>query len=631
MISRVLLLSFLFLTALQTSAFDFVVRPYLQLATPTTITVMWETDESCRSIVRYGEPKYHTPSANLEFSVELQDTTLIHEVVLKNLNPESDYFYQVFSINAEGDSLISEVNTFQTSLAEDKAVTFAVFCDSQSNPEVWGKITKLAYGERPHFGLLGGDLVDFGFNKDDWVDEFFAPANQFMKHYPIYSVPGNHEHDAYFYYQYIANPAPEYRYTFNYGNIQFFMIDTDREVSPGSPQYTWLEEQIANSTAHWKIVMHHHPPYSSEENDFGDINYQKSTEGSLDTRQLVPLYEKYGIDLVIFGHIHAYERTWPIFKERVNQEKGVIYLNLGGAGGGLENASYQRPFFTHKVKKVHHFGLITAHGPTLNFEAINENGHIFDSFSLHKSEPTSVRAVDFPNPPAPIVVTEKFVFEQSMNMELRPVFENNEIRYTTDGNEPNKKSSVYDVPIELTQTATVKCASFAGENKSQTIEIPVIKQKPYTGKKKTKNRGLRYDYITLENQNGRYISDWKKLANGKIEHSGTLESFGLENIEHRKKFWGVVFKGYFYAKTDGIYSFYGHGTRQFMMKIHGEKLIEEWNEDYGIEGQVLLKQGWHPIEIYHYLGESGTPCIQLLVEGPNDIKKPLSPFLIGYD
>ena len=616
---------------LHASDFDFVVKPYLQFATPTTITVMWETNERCRSVVRYGEPKFNASSANLEFSVELEDTTFIHELVLDGLTPETHYFYQVISTNDKGDSLVSEVSTFQTSLGEDKAVAFAVFCDSQSNPEVWGKIATLAYQERPHFGILGGDLVDFGFNKDDWVDEFFAPSNQFMKHYPIYSVPGNHEHDAFLYYQYMANPDPEYMYTFNYGNIQFFMIDTDRDVSPESKQYAWLEEQLANSKAHWKIAMHHHPPYSSEENDYGDINYEKSEEGDLEVRQLVPLYEKYGVDLVIFGHIHAYERTWPIFKDRVNQEKGVIYLNMGGAGGGLENASFQRPFFTHKVKKVHHFGFITVYGPTLNFEAINVDRNIFDSFSLNKSEPTSIRTVDFPKPPAPIVVTEKLVFEEKMNLELRPVFENNKIRYTIDGSEPTEGSILYQGPIEIANSTSVKAASFSGGNMSQTIEIPVKKQKPFTGKKKVKNRGLAYEYITVENQKGRYINDWKILIDGKVEHEGTIDNFGLDSIDHRDKFWGVIYKGYFYAKTKGVYSFFGHGTRQFMMKIQGEKLIEEWNEDYGIEGQVLLKQGWHPIEIYHYVGESGTPCIQLLIEGPNDIKKPLSPFLVGYD
>jgi len=180
MLARSLLTLLILISYYSSYAFDFVVKPYLQFATPTTITVLWETDEQCRSFVQYGEPKFHHPTANLEFKVEIQDTTLIHEVVLKDLTPESDYFYQVISINSAGDTLKSEINTFQTSLADDKAIAFALFCDSQSNPETWGRIAELAYQERPNFGLLGGDLVDYGFAKDDWVDEFFAPSHQFM-------------------------------------------------------------------------------------------------------------------------------------------------------------------------------------------------------------------------------------------------------------------------------------------------------------------------------------------------------------------------------------------------------------------------------------------------------------------
>jgi hypothetical protein len=314
----------------------------------------------------------------------------------------------------------------------------------------------------------------------------------------------------------------------------------------------------------------------------------------------------------------------------VNQEKGIIYLNLGGAGGGLENASYQRPFFTHKVKKVHHFGLITVQGPTLNFQAINEEGNIFDSFSLTKTAPSSPRTVDFPNPPSPILVTENFVFEKEMKLELRPVFESNKIYYTTDGSEPSENSTLYTGPITLSATATVKAASFDGSHKSHTLSIPIAKQKPYKGKKNVKNRGLKYNYYTVENQEGRFIQNWDILENARLERSGVVEQFGLNEIEHRKDFWGLIYSGFFYAKTEGIYKFFGHSERQFAMKIHGETIIEERNEDFGIEAQVLLEEGWHPIEINYYLS-TGKPSIQLLVEGPMDVKKPLSPFLIGHD
>jgi hypothetical protein len=113
-------------------------------------------------------------------------------------------------------------------------------------------------------------------------------------------------------------PEPEYYYGFNFGNARFFMIDTNQKVNPGSVQYNWLEKELANSDAEWKFVCHHHPPYSSDENDYGNLwKTNQGNHGDLRARELVPLYEKYGVDIVWNGHIHSYERTW-----RASQGKG---------------------------------------------------------------------------------------------------------------------------------------------------------------------------------------------------------------------------------------------------------------------------------------------------------------------
>ena len=127
---------------------------------------------------------------------------------------------------------------------------------------------------------------------------------------------------------------------------QFFMIDSNKPLGPKSPQYEWLEKELAASKATWKFTCHHHPCFSSEENDYGDHN--KGAEGTKfglgdrNARQLVPLYEKYGVDIAFNGHIHLYERTWPIFEMAINQQKGVRYLTSGGGGGSLEQAAPQR-------------------------------------------------------------------------------------------------------------------------------------------------------------------------------------------------------------------------------------------------------------------------------------------------
>ena len=98
-----------------------------------------------------------------------------------------------------------------------------MYSDTQDNPEVWGRLAELGWLERPNFGVLTGDLVGRGGWLEDWLVDFFPPANVFMRRFPLFTVIGNHADDHPYYYQYMHNPPPEYRYTFRYGNAQFFI------------------------------------------------------------------------------------------------------------------------------------------------------------------------------------------------------------------------------------------------------------------------------------------------------------------------------------------------------------------------------------------------------------------------
>src|SRR6185295_17887575 len=145
-----------------------------------------------------------------------------------------------------------------------------------------------------------------------------------------------------------------------------------------SDMYNWLEQSLARSTATWKFVVHHYPPYSSYADDFGDTKMERSLLGDEDARGLVPLYEKYGVDIVFDGHIHLYERTWPIRRNKVVDHDGVIYVTTGGAGGDTEIAAPTRSWFTNTVRTVHHFCYCAINGNSLQFKAIDENGQLFD-------------------------------------------------------------------------------------------------------------------------------------------------------------------------------------------------------------------------------------------------------------
>ncbi len=312
----------------------FLVDPYLQFATQDSIIVMCETSRPTKMHVEYAEVQ------PLENKAQADAASLISEVKLEGLKPMTRYFYRVVCVDEAGEELRSELYSFRTAPKDDMPWAFAVIGDTQRNPEVTRRCAEGAYSRRPDFLLHCGDLVDDGFAKHQWLEHLFGPSSVLMSRVPTFPVIGNHERDSHWYYDYFALPKPEYHYTFTYGNAQFFMVDSNRSLKPGSPQYEWLEKELAESQATWKFTCHHHPCFSSEENDYGDhergAEDKNFTYGDTNAQKLIPLYEKHGVDIAFNGHIHYYERTWPIFAMAVNAKQGVRYITSGG-GGAVSN------------------------------------------------------------------------------------------------------------------------------------------------------------------------------------------------------------------------------------------------------------------------------------------------------
>lgn len=362
----------------QPQPLEVLVDPYLQWATKTSMTVMWETNEISTSVVHYGE------TSACKQSVSAADAK-IHEVKIPNLQTQTQFFYRVESVTAAEEKYESNVSTFQTAVHDDSPFAFAVISDTQGNPAVSSVLAKMAWAQRPNFLLHPGDLVSTGKNKDHWLNHFFPGMRPLIDRVAFFPVLGNHEQNADHYYNYVSLPEPEYYYTFKYGNTQFFMVDTNQNVGVGSKQYEWLKGELENSTATWKFVCHHHPPYSSDENDYGDLwKSNKSSRGDMRARVLVPLYEDNAVDIVWNGHIHSYERTWRIRRGKAVEKDGPFYMITGGGGGGLETPSPVRPFFQNNVRHGHHYVMVSLNGGTLEMKTFTLEGRMFDYLKVVK-------------------------------------------------------------------------------------------------------------------------------------------------------------------------------------------------------------------------------------------------------
>ncbi|MHC1766480.1 MAG: LamG-like jellyroll fold domain-containing protein [Verrucomicrobiia bacterium] len=362
----------------------FVVKPYLQFGTTTSMTLLCETDHPSRMTVEFGETQ------PLKLRATTSAAKLLNELRLEGLKPFTRYFYRATCADDEGNMARSELASFQTAPGADQPWAFGILGDTQRNPDVTRRCAEGIFALRPNFMLHCGDVVDDGFAKQQWVFDLFEPCAKLFAQVPTFPVIGNHEKNSHWYYDYFSLPAPEYYYTFKYGNAQFFMIDSNKDCGPEGEQYRWLEKVLAESTATWKFTAHHHPCFSSDEDDYGDHLKGKTggryTWGDSNVRQLVPLYEKYGVDIAFAGHIHSYERTWPILQMSINQAKGVRYIVSGGGGGGLEQAAPQRSWFTLHVARGHHYCFAAVHDRSIQFKAYDLEARLFDTFELTKPQ-----------------------------------------------------------------------------------------------------------------------------------------------------------------------------------------------------------------------------------------------------
>lgn len=372
--------------------FHFNAGPYLNYATPSTVNLVWEANIPSQAEVWYGTElplTQQVPAPQLSEKSEPGYEAYIHELSLTDLKAHTKYFYEVRLTSFEGEAISSGIFSFQTAVNKEESFAFAAFGDTEARPHINDQIAKQVWGERPDFAINLGDLTDGG-KKDhkwQWNYEYFEGMNQLHSRLPLFPVAGNGESDLYWYKKYHVLPGNEAYYSFDYGNARFFMLNSNRradQFQPGGEQYKWLENQLKASDAQWNFVALHHAPYSTDENDYGNSWEGVSDMGDLKVKPLVPLFERYGVDIVFFGHLHSYSRMGPISQEQLNEEQGVWYVQAGGAGGNLEDFAPTRSWFSEKVFAGHHYCMIYVSGGRLSFRMYDLEGRLRDYMELEK-------------------------------------------------------------------------------------------------------------------------------------------------------------------------------------------------------------------------------------------------------
>ena len=323
---------------------DFAVLPFLQLATPDSIWIVWETSSGEESRVDWG------PTEDLGWTVCGTAKTgflesRIHEAQIIGLQPNMRFYYRVQTGQSQ-----SEIYDFVTPpLPEsESSFRFVAMSDIQfdwAHPTKYEEIVELGvipyvsetYGpdipKELSLALIPGDLVENGALYFQWASHFFGPGETLMAHIPFYPVPGNHEYDSEFFFEYFhlpENGSPgylEHWWTHDYSNVRFIGLDSNGSYRIQT-QLDWLDEVLESTCDDERIdfvfaELHH--PHKSELWVPGEINF---------TGDVISRLEAFSSEcgkpsIHFFGHTHGYSRGQ-------SRDHNHLWVNVATAGGNID-------------------------------------------------------------------------------------------------------------------------------------------------------------------------------------------------------------------------------------------------------------------------------------------------------
>jgi len=267
------------------------------------------------------------------------------------------------------------------------SVKFAVIGDTGTGDKHQLAVAKQLTATRAKFPfefvVMVGDNIYGGNSAKDYDRKFAIPYKPLLDaSVKFYAALGNHDDPSERYYK-PFNMNGERYYTFKPADgVRFFALDS---TYMDEKQLKWLDEQLAMSGSEWKIVFFHHPPYSS-----GD------THGSDETlrTQLEPRFVKAGVNVVLTGHEHFYERIKP--------QKGIAYFVTGSSAKLREGNITQTQLTAKGFDTGYTFMIVEIVGDEMYYQAITDAGKTVDSGKVQrvgKVEPTPNRSAQ------PVVAT----------------------------------------------------------------------------------------------------------------------------------------------------------------------------------------------------------------------------------
>jgi predicted phosphodiesterase len=261
---------------------------------------------------------------------------------------------------------------FRVGTEKGRRFRFAAFGDTRTGHSVHRSIVEALDREMVDFTVHTGDMVDRGGRQDQWT-RFFQIERPLLVDTPIMPLVGNHDVSGRDYFrQYFLHALwaqNEHYFVRDWGNLRVVGVDSGIECREGCSQYYFAERALAEGARLGKLMVMalHYPPYSS-----GEHGSSADVQGPIST-----LARRHGVELVLTGHDHNYERTQPI--------DGTTYIVTGSSGAPIRPLHPR--WFTAEARTEPHYVLVDVEPQRLIVRAVNLAGDTFDTTVIDNNPP----------------------------------------------------------------------------------------------------------------------------------------------------------------------------------------------------------------------------------------------------
>jgi hypothetical protein len=335
-------------------------QPYLQRVTSTSARILFTVSGEAPVTVDVMESSGKPVATGVEASPDGPPPAPL-AVTIEGLEPDTIYCYRLNGMTAGAG--------FRTAPTPGNGrVRFSAFGDSGNGSEsqraVYAQLQTVPYD----FVLHLGDVAYEKGSEWELENHYFSIYRGLTRSFAVFPVLGNHDDATNDGAAFLSafdlpdNAVPSERerfYSFDWGPIHFVALDTERMTRE---QASWMDRDLQKNTQPWTVVYGHRPPYSSGHHGSNLVFRER----------FGPILYKHGVQLVLSGHDHSYERTRAI--------DGTTYVVSGG--GGRDTRPVQRSEFTAHADEVHHFVFVEVDAKTLILHAIDGAGREFDSVRL---------------------------------------------------------------------------------------------------------------------------------------------------------------------------------------------------------------------------------------------------------